>query len=64
MKITIGKYKLKNDIDCKATPDGYEIFAEAVNRLGIKPEAIHIANGHPASADWGFNHIIIVDLNP
>lgn len=51
--LIIGKYELENDVDAKATPDGYEIFPECVEKFGIKP-------GDFDDADWGSNNSIIV----
>ena len=53
MKIKIGQYELENDMDCKCVPDGYEIFASAVERQGISPNDF-------TSADWGMGGSIIV----
>ena len=59
MKHRIGQYRLVDDVECKTTPDGYEIFREAADRLNIKPESIHTANGRPVSAYWVGNSIIV-----
>ena len=57
----IGQYRLIDDEDCKATCDGYEISPRAVERLGIKPETIHTANGKPVSAEWAMHGSIMVE---
>jgi len=61
VKMRIGKYNLENDIEFKVIPDGYEISGDTVDRLNIKPETIHTANGLPVSAHWGFANSIIVE---
>jgi len=63
MSIRIGNYRLKNDIECKVTADGFEIFATAVEKYGIDPQSIHTAQGRPGSADWGMLGSIYVFLD-
>jgi len=43
MMIKIGNHVLDNDIDCKCIPDGWEIFPDAVTRLGIDTEEFESA---------------------
>ncbi len=52
--IKLGKWELENDIDCKCIPDGWEIFGDAVNRLGISPEDF-------TDAYWGMFDSIIIE---
>ena len=52
-KITIGKYDLEIERDCKAVPDGIEIFREAVDRLGITPDDFD-------RADWEMGGSVLV----
>jgi len=61
MKIRIGQYSLENEIDCKTTMDGWEIFASAVNRLDIKPSSIHTVNGRAVIANWAGNDSIMIE---
>jgi hypothetical protein len=53
MEITLGKYNLENDVDCKCISDGWEIFSSAVERENIKPADFQ-------NADWGMYGSIIV----
>jgi hypothetical protein len=54
MKITVGKYELEIDRDCKIVPDGVEIFQATVDRLDITPADFD-------RADWEMGGGIIVE---
>ena len=53
MEITVGKYTLEVDRDCKIVTDGIEIFREAVDRLGITPADFD-------RADWEMGGSVLV----
>ena len=53
MKIEIGKYRLQNDKDVKAIPDGWEIFQPAVIKYDIHPDDFR-------DAYWESNSIIVL----
>ena len=55
MEITIGKWEFENNVDCKCIPDGWEIFPDTVNRLGIDPADFG------DSAYWQDDSIIVSD---
>jgi len=54
MKIKLGKYELENDYECKCTLDGWEIFADTVNKMNILPSDFTVA-------DWGMFGSIIIE---
>ena len=41
---TIGYFLLENDVDFKCIPDGYEIFADAVQREQMSPDDFESAH--------------------
>ena len=53
MIITIGEYRLEDNIECKCIPDGWEIFPHVVDTMRIKPE-------HFAEAYWQGGSIIVL----
>ena len=55
MDITIGNYKLKNDVEIKVIPDGYEIYAKAIKKYKIKIENFE-------SAYWIDGSIIVEEV--
>jgi len=55
MEITIGNYKLKNDVEIKIIPDGYEIYSKAIKKYKIKIENFK-------SAYWIEENIIVEEV--
>lgn len=53
MKIKLKDYELVNNLEIKVIPDGYEIFASAVNKYNIDPADF-------VTADWSMGGSIIV----
>ena len=53
MQIKIENHEFENDVECKCIMDGYEIFANAVEKYDLSPN-------HFSSADWGTSGSIIV----
>ena len=53
MQIKIENHEFENDVECKCIMDGYENFANAVEKYDLFPN-------HFSSADWGTSGSIIV----
>jgi len=51
---------LKNDLECKITADGWEIFPATVQKYGIDASMIISVDGNPIQADWGSLGSILV----
>lgn len=53
--IKVGKYTLEEDVDCKVTYDGTEIFKKAVDKHNIDPSDFEYA-------EWvGLGGILVIE---